>query len=409
MIAALRNRALAAFALGHFTNDLFMGVLTGLLPLFKEQLDLTNAQTGFLAFVLSASGSLLQPVFGLVADAIRSRWFVAAVIVWDAAFVSLLGFADSYRQILLICIGLGLGSAAFHPYGASGAVMVSERSSLNTSMSFYTVGGTSGYAFGPVATAALVTSFGLRGTAGFAVLGILAAFVLGSQMRHVGAAARRHAPRAALEGEAKAPWRLLSAVIGIVILRSWTFMTAITLLPVHFRELGFSAGFYTPLATVMILAGAVGTIAGGRVADRTGGRVLIVAGQLLSIAPFLAATRMDNWLVFVFIGLFGLFSDSSLTVTLLAAQRLLPGRTGLASGVILGLGFVGGAVGVPITGAISDQIGIPDALAITAVLPVVAAVGALLMPAAIFGLGTRPQRGDDRPTGSAATADASAS
>jgi FSR family fosmidomycin resistance protein-like MFS transporter len=125
-----------------------MGVLTGLLPLFKEQLGLTNAQTGFLAFVLSASGSLLQPVFGLVADAIRSRWFVAAVIVWDAGFVSLLGSrlvpadsADLHRP------RAGLGG--FHPYGASGAVMVSERSSLNTSMSFYTVGGTSGYAFGP--------------------------------------------------------------------------------------------------------------------------------------------------------------------------------------------------------------------------------------------------------------------
>ena len=403
MIAALRNRALAAFALGHFTNDLFMGVLTGLLPLFKEQLDLTNAQTGFLAFVLSASGSLLQPIFGLIADAIRSRWFVAAVIVWDAGFVSLLGFADSYQQILLICIGLGLGSAAFHPYGASGAVMVSESSSLNTSMSFYTVGGTSGYAIGPVATAALVTAFGMRGTAGFAVLGVLAAFVLGSQMRRFGAAAHTHVRRVASATDAPPPWRLLSAVIGIVILRSWTFMTAITLFPVHFRELGFSAGFYTPLATVMILAGAVGTIAGGRLADRTGGRVLIVGGQLLSVAPFLVATRMDNWLVFAFIGLFGLFADSSLTVTLLAAQRLLPGRTGLASGVILGLGFVGGAVGVPITGAISDRIGIPDALALTAVLPILAAVGALAMPAGIFGLGTRAA---DSSIGSTATAEA---
>ena len=407
MIAALRNRALAAFALGHFTNDLFMGVLTGLLPMFKEQFDLTNAQTGFLAFVLSASGSLLQPIFGLIADAIRSRWFVAAVIVWDAGFVSLLGFAGSYQQVLLICIGLGLGSAAFHPYGASGAVMVSETSTINTSMSFYTVGGTSGYAFGPVATAALVTAFGMRGTAGFAVLGVLAAFVLGSQMKRFGAAAHSRVRRAPGDAEARAPWGLLSAVIGIVILRSWTFMTAITLFPVHFRELGFSAGFYTPLATVMILAGAVGTISGGRLADRTGGRVLIVAGQLLSVIPFLVATRMDDWLVFVFIGLFGLCSDSSLTVTLLAAQRLLPGRTGLASGVILGLGFVGGAVGVPITGALSDRIGIPDALAITAVLPIAAACGALLLPAAIFGLGDRARHGEDRPTGTPMTADAS--
>jgi len=110
---------------------------------------------------------------------------------------------------------------------------------------------------------------------------------------------------------------------------------------------------------------------------------------------------MDDWLVFVFIGLFGLFADSSLTVTLLAAQRLLPGRTGLASGVILGLGFVGGAVGVPITGAISDRIGIPDALALTAVLPILAAVGALAMPAAIFGLAAQPTEASLGPSATA--------
>jgi MFS transporter, FSR family, fosmidomycin resistance protein len=47
---------------------------------------------------------------------------------------------------------------------------------------------------------------------------------------------------------------------------------------------------------------------------------------------------------------------------LLMAQQLMSTRAGLASGLVMGLGFVTGAIGVPINGAIADAIGLQKSL-----------------------------------------------
>ena len=62
------------------------------------------------------------------------------------------------------------------------------------------------------------------------------------------------------------------------------------------------------------------------------------------------------------------------------AQSLLPGRVGVASGVILGLGFVTGGIGVPITGRISDLFGMQVALASLSLLLVIGSLVALTIP-----------------------------
>src|SRR5829696_8423073 len=119
MLDVIKNRALSAFMLGHFTNDLFMGVLTALLPILKSEYGLSNAEIGLIALVQSGTGSILQPFFGLVADRFRMRWFVPAIILWDSACVASFGLAQNERQLLICAALLGVGSAAFHPYGAS--------------------------------------------------------------------------------------------------------------------------------------------------------------------------------------------------------------------------------------------------------------------------------------------------
>jgi len=61
---------------------------------------------------------------------------------------------------------------------------------------------------------------------------------------------------------------------------------------------------------------------------------------------------------FVFGALVGLLAASTHPLMLMIAQELMVGRAGMASGLILGLGFISGAVGVPIMGTIADHIGL---------------------------------------------------
>jgi FSR family fosmidomycin resistance protein-like MFS transporter len=142
-------------------------------------------------------------------------------------------------------------------------------------------------------------------------------------------------------------------------------------------------------------------------ADRMPGQRIIVTSQLLSIIPALIAVQVENAWVFPAVALFGLLSDSSLSITLLAAQRMLPGRTGLASGVILGLGFVSGSIGVPLTGALADHTSIPTALTISLGLAVLAALLAAMMPATLFDL-SRKARSEEATDAAPATSGASA-
>jgi FSR family fosmidomycin resistance protein-like MFS transporter len=58
--------------------------------------------------------------------------------------------------------------------------------------------------------------------------------------------------------------------------------------------------------------------------------------------------------------LIGFLAASTAPLMLLMAQQLMARRAGLASGLVMGLGFVTGAVGVPITGALADRIGLQN-------------------------------------------------
>jgi len=78
--------------------------------------------------------------------------------------------------------------------------------------------------------------------------------------------------------------------------------------------------------------------------------------------------------------LLGLLAASSGPLTLIMAQQLMAGRAGMASGLILGLGFVTGAIGVPITGAVADSYGMQTAMRLQAVIVLLTLAVAWFLP-----------------------------
>jgi FSR family fosmidomycin resistance protein-like MFS transporter len=62
------------------------------------------------------------------------------------------------------------------------------------------------------------------------------------------------------------------------------------------------------------------------------------------------------------------------------AQQLMAARAGLASGLVMGLGFVTGAIGIPINGAIADAIGLQVSLMTHVILVTVTIVLAWFLP-----------------------------
>lgn len=382
LTALLRNRALAALMVGHFTNDMLAGVLPIMYPLLQDRFNLDNAAIGLVTLAHTSSSSLFQPLFGHVSDRHGRRWFQPATLLWSACFVAAYGFADSFGMLLLLAALAGIGSGMFHPVGAANAAAVTADRSQNAAMSLYTVGGTSGWALGPLVMAVLLTLFGSRGSLALLVPGLIVAWLLMTQMRHVERAQRRVAVPAPSDNApaARPRWGVLARVMGVVMLRSWVFLAVLQFVPIWYDDLGYDRAFYAPLVTTIILAGAAGTLAGGALADRVGQRLVVVVSIVLAIPALLMFAAFPGWFAFVAGALFGALNDASLSVTLVVAQKLVPGRVGMASGVILGLGFIAGGVGVPITGALADAFGIKTALMLLGSLSICGALLALTVP-----------------------------
>jgi FSR family fosmidomycin resistance protein-like MFS transporter len=151
-------------------------------------------------------------------------------------------------------------------------------------------------------------------------------------------------------------------VIGVMMSRSWTVNVFQSFTPTWYAQMGYGPSFYGPLATTLVLASAVGTVGCGSLADRFGRRTVILATLVLSAPAVLLFTLFPGPWAFVSAIFIGFLAASTAPLMLLMAQQLMAARAGLASGLVMGLGFVTGALGVPINGAIADHIGLQKSL-----------------------------------------------
>ncbi|NJN99386.1 MAG: MFS transporter [Anaerolineales bacterium] len=113
------TRAVFLVALAHFTIELCGNFLPMLYPILINTLGLTYSQIGLIALVAGLSEALFQPVFGYLSDQWGARRMTVLSIVWMGTLLGLVGFTWNYLSLIGL-VGLGvLGSAAFHPAGAT--------------------------------------------------------------------------------------------------------------------------------------------------------------------------------------------------------------------------------------------------------------------------------------------------
>lgn len=378
LLDIVRNGPLMTLMLGHFTVDMYAGLLPVLFPLLTGRFALDLKTVGMVSLAYTGIAAISQPLFGWVADRYGTR-FIGAALIWTAVMFATIGFAPSFPVLLLLAGAAGLGSGAYHPLGALNANAVIPEPQRNTAMSVYVTGGTCGVASGPLIGALLFSAFGLRGTAPIALPSLIIAVWLLIQLRAIGVRRPSQATRAAAS-PAPVPLLPLLTVIGVMMSRSWTVFSIQAFIPTWYASLGYDASFYGPLATTVVLASAVGTIGAGTLADRFGKRVVMIGSLVLTIPVVLLFARFTGPVAFVTGGLVGLLAASTAPLMLVLGQQLMRGRAGLASGLILGLGFVTGAIGVPITGAYADAFGLPAAIQMQAFVALATIPIAWLLP-----------------------------
>jgi FSR family fosmidomycin resistance protein-like MFS transporter len=283
-----------------------------------------------------------------------------------------------YALVVLLVFAGGLGVAAFHPEGAKFAAYASGRKRAS-GMSYFNIGGNSGYALGAFVTGLFVHWIGLGGGL-IAMAPVLVAAValvrllpgLG-ELRPDGDAATGHRG-----DDQRGAMALLGAVIA---LRSVAWFTLLAFVPLWVVSLGHSKADGNRLLFLMLLAGAVGTLLLGPVADRIGLRRTLVLTQTL-MPPLI--------IVFVYVGgvvgalalmAVGMCVVGTFGVTMVLSQLYLPRHVGMASGLSVGLAMGVGGVAAVVLGAVADAVDLKTALTVSACAPALGVVLCALLPA----------------------------
>jgi len=369
---------MAALSSGHLATDLAQGALPALLPFLIIKFDLSYTMAAALVLAATISSSLVQPAFGFWSDARGALWLLPAGVALAGVGMALAAVAPSYFLVILAVLVSGLGVAAYHPEGSKFASYVSgERRA--SGMAFFSVGGNVGFALGPVVASGIVLALGLRGGLLLALPGLAVAAVLLSVRPYLEDFAPAADPG---RREAAGPGRPdgLALLLGVVGLRSVAHMGLFTFVPLYEIARGHSEAYGTLLLSLFLLAGAIGTLFGGRFADRFGRRVVLL-GSFVVATPLILVYAVAGGLVGeVALVLSGAAVIGTFGVSLVLSQEYMPGRVGMASGLSIGLAIGLGGVAALTLGAVADAIDLETAVMATAAGPALAFFVTLLLP-----------------------------
>ena len=138
-------RLLGFLALGHMVIDINQGSFPVILPFLKDALNLSYAATGMIVLAANITSSLIQPLFGYLADKTARRWLLPISVLLSAVGLGFLGLAPSYGAVLALVVITGLGVAAYHPEGYRTATAVAGDRKA-TGVSIFSTGGNIGIA-----------------------------------------------------------------------------------------------------------------------------------------------------------------------------------------------------------------------------------------------------------------------
>jgi FSR family fosmidomycin resistance protein-like MFS transporter len=385
--------ALASIILAHAAVDMQTISLVTLLPSLLAAFNLNYATAAVIVTMNQTVIAVAQPIFGIIGDRKPVRWLALFGCALCGLMMASITFLPSYALVMAAVVLSGIGSAIFHPEGLAHARTVSG-DQLNTGNSWFFLGGNIGFGVGPLLVGALMLYFGANGPALMIVPTLLGCILLWLQMskfhRSVEAPSASSTQTAPTElvanrnGNRHAVIALIGFLLLLIILRSVAYEGLKTFIPLYFsHETGKTAAEFAPLLTAISLAGIVGTLFSGPLADRIGRRAVMVGSMAVAIAALFAfwqATSAGGVWQIICIGIFGMAITAPWTITVTAVQDLMPRNIGLASGLTLGTAYGASGIGVGLLGVLANATSLAFTLQFIAVIPAIVLVLSWFVP-----------------------------
>ncbi len=390
--ALTANKATMSILLGvsaaHLLNDAMQSVVPAVFPLFQQELGLTFAEIGWVAFTLNITASILQPIIGAYTDRKPLPGLLPLGMLFTLLGMLGLAFAPTLAYLLLAASAIGIGSSILHPESSRVAHMAAGKGK-GFAQSIFQVGGNTGQALAPLMVAYFISPQGRYGFLWFTILAVIGIVLQYRISRWYKARVANTAPKqrnaAARSGSAPAfskPFIVYTlAILVLMLFSKFVYLAGMT----GYYSFYFMEKYGLPLKDAQLclfalqFAGMVGTFLGGPLADRLG-RQKMIWFSILGTAPFALLLPYAGPIGAILLCLaIGLILMSCFSVIIVYAQELLPGRVGTIAGLFFGISFGLGGLGSVLMGALIDAHGVESIIKLASFLPLLG-LFALLLP-----------------------------
>ena len=363
----MNKKVLALLGLGHAMVDLNTGALPALLPFLKSTFALSYTALGTLVLVANLSGSLIQPIFGHMSDRSARPWLLPFGVLAATCGMAAVGLAPNYAVLVCLICFSGIGIASYHPEAYKTAYL-STGAKKATGISFFSVGGNIGYGLGPLVVAGCLAAFGQSGLLLLLIPGLLVGLLFLWSLPWL---ARTNAEQQAnaSANSTQIPAYAMTLVVLIVTLGACVHSGLVTYVPLYFSARGEGGLVVSSLLSLLLIAGAIGTLIAGPLSDRIGHKLFLIFNMGVLCPLILLFLNTSGPVSVILLALIGMCISPMFSVTLVIAQGLMRGRLGVTAGLMTGVGIGAGGLGVTGLGWIADTRGVEAAMQLISVLP----------------------------------------
>ena len=353
-------------SLAHGINDMYAAFLPTFIPYIKASLGLDYALSGMLSMIVGFCHIIGQPVIGCLSDRLSRPWLIVIGPILCGTGAVMIPNAGSYGGALFAAGLWGIGSALYHPQGSGGVGYVSSPEKLPASLTLFNIMGTLGVLVSPVVAIATVRSLGYEGLWITLVPPLLLAPLLWFCMPTL------RAPEGIAPSSRGSFFSVLAVLFplwGLAFVRDFVFQGVRFFLPLKVAEQGGSLESVGTVVFCITLGGSLAMLPAGHISKRLGfKRTMFLSMVLCSL--FLTAAALSRGALSFALYIAGVSCIySTMPLTIVAAQTLMPQARSAASAIVMGLAWGTANAALYPTGGFADRFGLYSTLLLLGVLP----------------------------------------
>lgn len=372
------KKALIWLGGGHFINDIYTGVLNPIMPFIAAKIGISMAVATIILTISHIFSSLLQPLFGFLADNNVKRSFIFWGLILSSIFIPLSALAHNpFILVLFIIIG-SIGSSLFHPQALGFASKFAKYSDAGKAMAVFVAMGTLGYSCGPIVSSAITQFLGMPKMPLMTVVGCawaLLMFCFVPKLSNIEQIRDKIDFKTAFKRILSN--RKLNILNLIAMMKTMISSACFILLPFLWKNMGYRP-FYIGMALfAFIFAGGIGSLVSSNIEKKIGSANVFYI-SMISTLPlmilFVLSCRPHPTLSLIIFIIMGFVTMMATPVTMLMAQNVLPEYRSIISGFINGFSWGVVAIAMSMLGFVAENFGITNVLLFVAVIPAICSI-----------------------------------